>query len=298
MHALRVVVSAIALTFWLTGCAHLEDSVNKFDQGTHAASAAEMDFLRSALTLKCAADYYSSAAKYAATAGNGAAPDYKMRCSAKRVNELHLRQLAMDSLVAYADKMLALASSGDRTTLDATTQKMAASVNAAAKTEQFSGIPTASIVEAGIIALTDVALDRTKNRDMQQAASSVQPGLASIIADLKSENDTALKDIPTNSMTIYLAIDNAIMTTNRRPTALDFAAAAYILDSAGIPDSSMTSLAVEPSERVEKLNATLDAVLAANKALATGTPESIKDAIKDLSERVQAARSMRNTLNN
>jgi len=70
------------------------------------------------------------------------------------------------------------------------------------------------------------------------------------------------------------------------------------LDSAGIPDSSMTSLAVEPSERVEKLNATLDAVLAANKALATGTPESIKDAIKDLSERVQAARSMRNTLNN
>ncbi|MGA2223597.1 MAG: hypothetical protein ABSH41_04045 [Syntrophobacteraceae bacterium] len=288
----------------LAGCAGLtqiEDTITKYDQGAHSVSAAEMNFFKSVQTVDCTSQFYLQAIGWA----NGTEHNFYINgiCTPTILtdDQIKTRQALMDAITLYADKMAALASRDDSKTLDTNSQKLASNINNMAKQHQFSALPVAADVEAAIIGISDMVLDQKKFAEIKKAARDMQPDLQTVVMTLQKENIIFAQGIASKIDRIEAALRPLVAAEKQRGMVsfLDLLEARRILQSAN--PFSTTSLAADPDKDPQnvalQLNKALDAVLNANKAIASAGTGGIIASVNDLIARAQAAQSIQTALN-
>jgi hypothetical protein len=188
-------VCAVFVVIVLSGCAGLseiQDSVSHLDQGAHAASVAEASFLATVQTTECDSQFFTSAYSFS----TDKAPNFQLAnyCHPNILtsDQIKLRNSMMDALVLYADKMLALASSGDNKQLGTDAQTLATNLKSAAKNGgvKLSKSSPAIVagVEAAFVAIAEMALDEKKYKGIVDAAKNMQTPINDIVLALTTEN--------------------------------------------------------------------------------------------------------------
>jgi len=294
----------------LVGCSGLtqvQDSISRFDQGTHSASVAETNFLRAVQTADCTSQFYANASDWAI--GSLVNFDISGTCVPTILDDkqVQTRQALMDAVTLYADKMVALATGDDNTALDANAQKLAGVLNSTAHQHGFQNLPVAADVEAGIIAISEMALDQRRFSDVKTAAAKMDGSLGAVIGKLKAENTNFAVGIASKIDRLETNLRAVVAGTHqdrRRMSFFDVVEARRIMRSANpfIPQTVIPSQnAAAPQDNAQsaalQLNAVLDTVLAANRAIAGAGTGGIVAAVNNLIVRAQDAQSVQASLN-
>ena len=296
----------------LAGCAGLtqiEDTITKFDQGAHSLSTAEMNFFRAVQTADCTSEFYFQAFEWA----NGTKDNFDIsgNCTPTILSDdqIKTRQALMDAITLYADKMEALASHDDNKTLDNNSQQLASSINNMAKNDPklSSAFPVATGVEAAIIGISDMVLDQKKFTEIKGAAKDMEPDLETVVMTLQKENITFSLGIASKIDNIEGILRPIVAETHKQRGKMSFfdvVESRRILQSAnpfGTTPLSQSTGAADPAKDPQnaalQLNKTLDALLNANKAIASAGTGGIIAAVNDLIARAQAAQAMQAALN-
>ncbi len=302
-HQIAIVFTAGMLA-GCSGLSQIQGPVTQLDQGVHSTSTNEMTFLKAVETAECNNQFYSATHDWA-VGKKGANFDITGSCNPSVLTdqEIQIRQQLMDALTLYADKMLALTSSDDDKTLDANSQQLAGNLNSFAKQQGFSSLSMASDVEAAIINLSEMVLDQKRFADIQAAASSMQPSLKTIIDVLKTENTNFALGLASNLDQTEVDLRDIVINTRKQRGAMSFfdvveaRQTMQTLNPLGAsPLAAPSSSAHDPSKVAEQLNASLDAILAANQAIASGNAGGAMTAVNDLVTRAKAAQSDASTL--
>lgn len=309
------------ITFWrsvvcalvgvsLAGCAGLtqmEDTITKFDQGAHSLSAAEMNFFRAVQTVDCTSSFYLQAIGWV----NGIEHNFDISgtCTPTILtdDQVKTRQALMDTITLYADRMETMASRDDDKTLDTNSQKLAGNINDMAKQHEFSSaFPVATDVEAAIISIAEMVLDQKKFTVIKTAAKETEPHLEKVIKALQEENKTFAQGIASKIDNIEGGLRSIVANTHEQRSKMSFfdvVQARLILQSAnpfGTTPLSQTTGAADPSKDPQnaalQLNKALDAILNANKAIASAGTGGIIAAVNDLVSRAQAAQAIQTAL--
>jgi hypothetical protein len=295
----RLTIPAVSLT--ISACAGLtqmQDSLNKFGSGATSVSSTEMTFFNKVQALDCSVQFYSSAADWAL----GAAQSYDISglCKPQLLSndQLAIRQHILDGITVYAGKIQALASTAGDKTLDTNGQKLASQLNNLAT--KPGGITKAdgtiaAGVEAALIQLANMALDQTRYKDAKRAATDMAPYLETVVDELKTENSDFGSGIDSKRGKLELALRKVVDTVPTNTQALRFSA---LIDARQVVRSTnpfgqeaLNSATGIPTPDTNKLNAALDGIVSANKAIATAGEGGIAASVTDLVTRAQAAQA-------
>jgi hypothetical protein len=300
----------VLITVGLVGCSgltQLQDSVTKFDQGVHSASTAQMNFFLAVQTADCNHQFYTNAYNWALDISTTFDLSGACKPTILEDKQIQTRQSLMDAITLYADKMAALATSDDNKALNSNAQELAGNLSSLAKTGGFSSLPVAAGVEAAIIATSDMVLDKKRFADITTAATDMAKPLETVVTTLKAENTTFGVGIASKiggieeNLRVVLTATHA---TRGRLSFFDVVEARRIMQSVN-PFSPVqldaSKGAVDPKSDpqnvAQQLNAALDAVVNANKAIASASMGGIIAAINDLIARAQAAQTIQRALN-
>ena len=130
-------------------------------------------------------------------------------------------------------------------------------------------------------------LDHTKYKEVKDAASAVQPELTIVVAQLKAENLSDAEGLSSKAGSVTNEFHAALLSARdqRGPASfLDVVQARMALQSI-----------VTPPPDVAQLNDTLDALVAANQALARATNGGAIPEVSDLVSRAQQAVTLFNS---
>lgn len=311
---------ALVVSIVVSGCAgltQLQHSVSVFNQATHEAAAAERSFLDAVMTVDCQNQFYTSAYNYSISKEPQANFDLAGYCTPRLISQQQIdtRNQLMNAIILYADKVQALASDQDDKKLDASAETMAKGLN---KLVKAGGIKLANPslvkqVEAAVTAISEMALDEVKYKNVRSAAVSVQPGLVVIVEALKQENfgfgqsmSAAIGDLE-QKLRIEIAMsrqhqfalsgsgDQAgiffnIVRSRNILAAADPLTRRALASAANLPGASVT----DPATPV---NDTLQAVVDANQALVDARVGGIYSAAHDLASRAGAAKKVYDQIN-
>lgn len=294
----------------LAGCPGLsmmQQSILQFDQGAHSLSTSEMNYFIAVQSVDCTAGFYLQAINWAN--GPGSNFDISGVCTPTILTDAQIktRQALMDALTLYADKMAALASPDSNKALDANSQKLAENLNALAKQQKFSDLSLASSVEAAIIAISEMALDQKKFKEIKTAAKEMNPHLTAVVSALEIENNVFAQGIGSKLDSIEMNLRPLVASqTKSDPMSrlMDVVEARHIMQTAnpfGTVPLTKTEGAADPSKDPNnvalRLNKALDSMLNANKAIANAGTGGIIAAANDLIARAQAAQRVQSSLN-
>jgi hypothetical protein len=297
----------VAVLAGCSGLKQIQDTITKFDQGAHSVSTAEMNFFRAVQAADCTNQFYTKAFSYATDHGDF---DLTGTCTPKILddNQIQIRQALMDAITLYADKIVIVATSDDNKTLDSNSQKLAGNLNSFAKQQGiFSSLQIASGVEAAITAIADMEIDQLRLNDIKAAASSMDKNLQNLVKSLKAENISFATGIASKMDGIEGEL-RGIVTVNHKNrgtmSLFDVVEARRIMQSVN-PFSPAPIAASkgggdpksDPQNIARQLNASLDAVVNANNAIANAGTGGIIAAVTDLVARAQAAQSIQSALN-
>lgn len=310
MRSFQWVAICSVVTAMLSGCSsmtQLQGSVSKFDQDTHAAATDEVSFLRAVQTADCDNQFYSNSYNFAVGSTNSL--DLSGVCTPTILtdNQIKIRQVLMDAITLYADKMQALSTNNDNKTLDTNSLKLANQIRSLATQHGLSGVPEASAVESSIIELTDMVLDKKRFSDIQHTAKAMAASLAKVVVDIKTENTILAIGISSKTQQLepelQLVVKSArsqrgpasffdVIEARRLMQSTDPFGAAPVAATAGAFDHE-----TNPQSVAERLNAALDAVVNANQAIAIASTGGIIASVDDLTARVKAAQTLQAVLN-
>ena len=218
MRRLQACLLAIAIA--LTGCAGLtqiQDTVTKFDQGTHAVSTSELAFLRAAQMADCNFQFYSQA--FAFVSDESPTPKTPLITGAPCVPDeltnadIVVRQKLLSAVVLYADQIQAVTSGGADKTLATNGQAAASDFNNFLKSPEITKATHTSIsadVEAAAVALFGMVMDAKELKDIKRAVSDQSTNLASIVDLLKKENTQVAMNMTAKAGTISAILDTSI----------------------------------------------------------------------------------------
>ena len=299
------IVFTVGMLAGCSGLSQIQEPVTQLDQGVHSVSTNEMTFLKAVETADCNNQFYNTVHDWA-VGKKGSNFDITGDCTPSILTDkqIQIRQQLMDALTLYADKMRALTSGDDDKTLDANSQQLASSLNSFAKKQGFSSLAVASDVEAAIINLSEMVLDQKRFADIHAAASSMQPSLKTIIDVLKTDNTNFALGLASNLDQTEVNLRDVLINTHRQRGAMSFfdvveaRQTMQTLNPLGAsPLAAPLSSAHDPSKVAEQLNASLDAIVVANQAIANGKAEKAMAAVNDLVARAKSAQSDVSTLN-
>jgi hypothetical protein len=294
----------------LTGCnglTQMQDTISKFDQGAHSVSTGQMAFFRQVQIADCNDQFYSAAFDYSIKQTDRL--DLTGKCTPTILDskQIKSRQALMDSITLYVDKIQTLATSDSNKTLDTNSQNLANQLNGVAKSHGFANLSVASDVEAAVIAITEMALDQRKFKDIASAANAMNPYLVNLVNALKFENNTFAIGMASkmDHMQIQLkaAVSESRKDTNVR-SFLDVLVARDIIRSMNPLGASPLSVAegsadpgLDPQNVAIQLNASLDALVNANDALINAGTGGVIAAVNDLIARAQHANNILTAIN-
>lgn len=306
----------VLLALLISGCSGLtqiQDTISRFDQGTHSVATGEMAYFRAVQTADCENQFYRQAYNFSQHLGDTVNLSGTCTPTILDDNQITVRQALVDSITSYVDKIQALATSDDNKQLDANSEDLANKTNALAKQHPFSGLSfvtndqIAQDVEAAIIGLTEMALDQRRFSDIREAAKAMDPKLTIIVKALENENTNFAQGIASKVSAIQPELRNAILDARRQRKAtsiLDVIAARDIVrsvDPFGAEPVAQTtgsaSANQDPGYIASQLNKGLESMLAANSALANAGVGGVSAAVNDLIARGQHVNAILSSLN-
>ncbi|MBV8157053.1 MAG: hypothetical protein JO278_05320 [Dyella sp.] len=297
---------AAAVLSACSGITQIQDSIGQFDQATHSASTAQMNFLYAVQAADCTAQFYQGSYDWA----TGTAKNFDLTGTCQPTvledKEIQKRQALMDAIDLYADKMAAIAGSDDDKTLSANAQKVASQLNGLAKQHGLPGGAIAADVEAAVIAISQMALDQRRYRDLKTAATDMAPHLSKVVDTLKKENTAFAAALASKVEGIEPKLRSIIASTHDsrgQMSFFDVVAARQILQGVSplgsaplTATSANVASGMNPASVAAQLNGTLDAVVSANDAIAHAGTGGIVAAVNDLVARAKSAQAVQAAL--
>jgi hypothetical protein len=306
---LRLLFSIILITA-ITGCSGLsqiKDPISKFDQGVHSASTAQMNFFRAVQIADCTNQFYNQTADWAIEKRGTFNLSGVCKPAILTDDQIKIRQALIDAITLYADKMATLATSDDNKTLDSDSQKLSATLNSMATAHGFTSLKVAAGVEAAIIEIANMKLDQMRVAQIKESAAKMQPNLENIVASLKAENTNFAVLVASKIDGVKVTLKAVVLDASAQRGSMSFfdvVEARRIMQSVnpfGLTPLANTEGAADPNVDAQnvamQLNKALDAVLNANKAIATAGEGGIIVAANDLIARAQTAQTIQATLN-
>jgi hypothetical protein len=281
-----------------SGLTQMQDTINKFDQGAHTASTAQMSLFKQVQQAECNRNFYNTALSFAAAKKNSSADkspaitlDLTAPCKHTELtdDQLQIRQKLMDSITLYADAIQTLANGTDDTNLSKNSQALATDINTLAKQQKFSAVTpaTTGALNTALVTITNMILDHAKYKDIKSAASSVQQELSTVVEELKAENVNDIQSLESKAGAISGDFNTAVLAARENAGLASFLDVVYAR-------SSIQSIVSAPPN-VAQLNATLDALVTSNQALARATNGGAIPEISDLTSRAQQAVTLFNS---
>jgi hypothetical protein len=298
----------LCLSVAFSGCSgmkRLQEPIVKFDESMHSLAVAQMSFFHAVQVADCNQQFYTKAYEYAFHDQGSFYLAGACQPAILDDDQLHLRQSLMDALVLYADKMTALAVNDDDKALSANSQKLAGRLAAVAKQGGFGSMAVSSGVGAAVTAIGEMALDQRRFGTVTEAAAAMEPHLEAVIGTLKMENTIFAYGIAGKTDRIEGYLRELVLSTHQqrgRETFLDIIAARRIVQSAnpfGLAPGGASGIRdpqQEPEYVADQLNASLDAALNANRAIAGAGTGGLIAAVNDLAARAGAAQAMQKEL--
>jgi predicted Zn-dependent protease with MMP-like domain len=289
---------AAALVCSCAGLTQLQDTALRFDQGVHAAAAAEMTLFQSVQAAQCNRDFYRAGFEFSTAerdSGTGAfAPaesDLDMRtgqCAHTELtdDELALRQRLLDTVTLYADAIQSLTNGSADQKLGDEALALAGHIHEMGEHQGFSprGQTTASALNAAVITVTELVLDHTAYRHVRDAAAKAQGELATVVAELKAENTADAVGLQSKADALANEMRSAVSAARDEFGPASFLHVVYAR-------LTLQSLVISPPD-VAQMNAALDAIVNANAALARSSNGGAIPAIADLVTRAQQASTL------
>jgi hypothetical protein len=298
LQLIAILGAAVGMSACSAGLTQMQDTVTKFDQGAHAAGTAEMSLLHQVQAAECSRNFYAQAFSFATAQKDKKTKKYPVvpldltaACTHQELTDaqLEIRQKLMDTITLYADAIQTLANGTDDTNLSKNSQSLASNIQGLAKQQGFTAVTATdtAALNAAVVTITSLILDHTKYKEIKDAASSVQPGLTTVVAQLKAENLSDAEGLASKAGSVTNEFYTALLSARdqRGPASfLDVVQAHMALQSIVIA-----------SPNVAQLNDTLDALVAANEALARATNGGAIPEISDLVSRAQQAVTLFNS---
>lgn len=309
---LTAICGALLLVEGCAGLSQLQSSMSKFDQGAHQVATSEAAFYANVRTADCTYQNYESiidSVKQKAPVNLGTSA---CKPTILTDDEIATRQLLMDAITLYADKIQALATDDSNKSLSDDSQKLAKDLNS-----EIKGSGVATEVETAVVAISEMALDQRRFKDIKDASSSMEPTLEVVVGALKAENTSFIAGLSskTDGTEIALRTILADEAKHHTLTSSDVIAAQQVISAmralgyvpstpsandestTGKPRSAGTGAqrgaTIDPAA---KLNEALDSLVAANKAIATVGTGGIEASVNDLVARAEAAQAFQAAL--
>jgi len=279
----------------------MQDTAAKFDEGVHSTTEAESRLLHSVQAAQCNRDFYKAGFDFA-TAERDSQSHHFLQAQSKldmRVgqcthteltdDQLALRMKLMDTITLYADSIQALTNGTGDTNLSNESQKVAANIQTLGTQQSFApqATMTASALNAAVVAVTSLILDQRSHKHVKQAAAQMQKDLESIVEELKAENtaDGVGLENKADGLTNEMRAAVSASRDQLGPASfLDIVYARITLDS----------LVISPPD-IAQMNSALDAIVAANAALARSAKGGAVPEVSALITRAQQANTIFNT---
>lgn len=307
----------------------MQDTISKFDLGAHSVATGQMAFFRQVQVADCNNQFYSNAYKFSIKQTDKLDLTGSCEPTILDTKQIKNRQALMDSLTLYVDKIQTFSTNDDNKTLDANSRSLATQLNELAKSHGLaSSLSLAEGVEAAVIAISEMALDQRKFNDVRNAAKSMAPYVEKVVESLKTENNifaigmaskmdqvepqlhlavlesretvvSACKDKCEHSAQINKSKCSQNCDYSGARSLLDIIAAREVVRSINPLGASPIAVAVgnedpklDPRNVAKQLNASLDALVNANDALANAGTGGIVAAVNDLIARAQNANNV------
>lgn len=289
----------------LVGCSGLgqmQDTITKFDQGAHSAETAETSYFQAVQKADCNQQFYVSAFNFATAPRDkksGHFPSVAFdatggKCTPVELtnDEFAIRQKLMQTLTLYADAIQALAGGTDNKTFSTNSQNLAAAINKLAQQQGITLNPTASVevaaLNTAVVAITQMIFDRERFKDIKAAAAAVQKPIHTVIDGLKAENSADAAGLASKADALGNEYQSALLAARDREGAASFIDAVQVR-------LTYQSIVINAPD-IAQLNAALDALVAANDALANADQGGAIAEVSDLISRAQQANTLFNSL--
>jgi hypothetical protein len=281
----------------------LRTSITNFRNSAHSLSISEIRFLRAVQTADCNSQYFTQAAEYAINPHVNF--DLTGTCTLHILteSEFAIRQMLIDTITLYASKLTLIASPDKSKILDRDSQARATRLNTLAKIGAIKTSADSAAVEAAIVALSGMAIDKISFTNSQSAAAAMAPYLVSVVAALKDENTALAASIPRKFALVEIelrAIVAASKMVKKQASFFDIIEARRIMQSLNplgtsplSPVPGMIEGSSDPENFAYQINSALDALVNANAAIAKTHVSTIQLAVGTLIDKAQEAQNAR-----
>jgi hypothetical protein len=200
--------------------------------------------------------------------------------------ELAIRQKLLSTLTLYADAIQTLSEGKGNLDPSPKEKALAESIKSVATQGKFSSVEKsgAAGLDAAVTAVVHVIIDRRVHKDVEGAAGAVQSDLTLVVRELQAENRNDAQGLRSK----YGSVNNEMVSTLKLACERGGAGCFFGITAA---HSALGSVIVAPPN-IEELNKALDAVLAANAALAKPKSESAAAEVAELVDRAQEAAAL------
>lgn len=315
--SLRRYAALFAVIALMSGCSTLtqmQDSLSKFDQGAHSIATSQMAFFNGVHTVECEKQFYDTAYAYSEDLKTpidlrGKCVDTPEKQLCLNSGQIQIRQNLLDAITLYADQLQALGTSGtdDNKNLDTNLQTIATTLNTEATKHNLSKADAsiAEDVEAAIVGLTNMVLDKVRADKIKEAASNQQINLAKVVEALKAENNSLASGVEDYIGTIRAELGATLSAIRKKQGPAVFAdvvrARSYLqklslFGTKGLDVDDSVKANNDPFSAVKQLNTALDSLVATNKVIATTGTGGIVAAVNDLVARAKAAEAVQAAL--
>jgi hypothetical protein len=290
--------SAVMYLSSCTGLTQMQDTAAKFDQGVHAATSAEMSLFHNVQAAQCNRDFYRAGFDFATAERDRHTrrfpreqSDLDMRvgqCVHTELtdDQLALRQKLMDIITLYADSIQTLTNGTAQTSLSKEAQTVADDIKTLGVQQKFSaqGQATVSALNAAVVTIATLIIDHSAYKHVKDAAAKAQNGLVTIVEELEAENAADAIGLESKADGLASEMRSAVSAARDRFGPASFLDIVYAR-------ITLQSLVITPPD-VAQMNAALDAVVAANAALARSANGGAIPEISDLITRAQQASTL------
>jgi hypothetical protein len=290
-------IRTFSVIFSLSACSGLtqmQDTIGKFDQAAHSVGTAQMSLFQQIQSAECNRTFYIEAFTFSTTSKDDSgkfpsAPlDLTPTCEPQELTnaQIAIRKSLLDTITLYADAIQTLASGTDNTTLSTNSQTLAGNIQKLASQQGFTSITATNTaaLNAAVVTITGMILDHAKYKDIQTVALSAQAPLVTIVNELKNENVNDAAGLASKAGGLVNKYNAALLSSRDKRGPASF------LDVVNSHNSLQAILVAPPD--VTTLNKTLDALVAANNALAQAGNGGAVPEISDLISRAQKANTL------
>jgi hypothetical protein len=279
------------------GLTQMQDTTAKFDQGVHYAGAAELSLFTQVRAAECTRDFYRNGFDFATATRDPKTKEYVPNisldlragaCINKELtdDELAMRQKLLSTLTLYADAIQTLTNgTADKSLSDEATD-LAGNIKKLGTQQKFTGTAATDIaaLNAAVITLTTMILDHRSYQHVKDAAQAMKSPLSQVVEALKAENSGDAVGLASKADGLVNEIKSGL------DSARDQFGAASFLEVIFAREALQSLIITAPD--IKQLNDTLDAIVAANTALARSSDGGAIPEISDLTSRAQQASAL------